>query len=824
MASTGAEFVRTVPERIVLPVRPGTTPSPKPPVRIFVGTEPAQFRPERVLLWSIEQVRDPARVYEIYLMKDLAGYRKWFWTTSFTNYRFAIPHYAGGRGRAIYNDEDQIYLADPAALFDLDMDGHGYLTISDRDTAVMLIDCQRMARIWTLRDAQRRRKHSLLDRGLAAGECGPLPSPWHARDEAEYREGHTHLLHYTTLHTQPWRPFPERFVYRDHPLGALWFDLEARANRAGFQVFHRDQPSAFWPATHASLERQSAQADAPSPHEIDQSVRDLARRAKAQSLLLVTPSAPGEARLDPKRWEVDRTEGASLAQLLGAREAGPRAGGYDGYDGVVCLAGLEDLPSDDVAWVIAELFGRANRFVCAAVRTQRPGRRWITPPEGTVHTADWWVEHFEATAVRYPDVHWQLLLLGADRAGSSPLEVRSSPLEVRQGGRFLGDALPRVWVLLDAKPGHTTQSLGLAEELGWPYERVALEFSWTAELPNAFLGESRLGLRRGNARLLRPPWPELVIASGRRTAPVTRWIRRQSGGRTRIVQLGRMGVMPPDAFDLTVVPAYAQLLPHPRRIQTVAPLTRVRSASLDEAARRWESLFEGAPHPRVALLVGGNSPHYRLTPDLARRLGRDVRARVEDAGGSLFATTSRRTPAASARALEGALADTARVFRWTQDRSPADNPYTGFLALADAFVVTGESASMLGEACATGKPVAIYEIPRGVPGWRGLGPRWLDRFVTLVMDTAAARPQSRRGITRPQRGLELFCSKLLAHGMVRPSCDFSILHHALIERGLAHRFGSGAAQDPPTVNRDLLDVAERVRQMLGVPSNPAEND
>ena len=62
-----------------------------------------------------------------YLMKDLAGYRKWFWTTSFTNYRFAIPHYAGSRGRAIYNDEDQIYLGDPGELFDVDMGDHGYL-------------------------------------------------------------------------------------------------------------------------------------------------------------------------------------------------------------------------------------------------------------------------------------------------------------------------------------------------------------------------------------------------------------------------------------------------------------------------------------------------------------------------------------------------------------------------------------------------------------------------------------------------------------------------------------------------------------------------
>jgi hypothetical protein len=509
---------------------------------------------------------------------------------------------------------------------------------------------------------------------------------------------------------------------------------------------------------------------------------------------------------------------------------------------VVCLSGLEDLPSDDVAWVIGQLFRRADRFLCAAVRTERPGRHWITPPAGTVHTADWWVEHFEATAVRYPDVHWQLLLSGAKRSGSSPreapsievtsLEVTSievtsievTSIEVRQGGRFLGDALPRVWVLLDSKPGHSTQSLGLAEELGWPYERVELAFSWPAELPNALLGESLLGLRRENARLLRPPWPELVIASGRRTAPVTRWIRRQSGGRTRVVQLGRMGVMPPDAFDLTVVPAYARLLPHPRRIQTVAPLTRVRSANLDEAARRWQAQFDGAPHPRVAWLIGGNSPHYRLTPELAARLGHDVRAAVDDAGGSLFATTSRRTPAASATVLEKAVSDPKRFFRWTKDRDPAENPYTGFLALADAFVVTGESASMLGEACATGKPVAICDVPRGVPGWRGLAPRWLDAIGTAVIEAAAARPESRRGITRPQRGLELLCSRLLARGIVRPSCDFSILHQALIERGLAHRFGDRIPQRPGTGNRDLPEVAERVRQLLGVASDPAEND
>ena len=52
-------------------------------------------------VYSIEQNRDPARVYEIYLMKDLAGFDRRGWTTGFTNYRFTVPHLAGCEGRAI---------------------------------------------------------------------------------------------------------------------------------------------------------------------------------------------------------------------------------------------------------------------------------------------------------------------------------------------------------------------------------------------------------------------------------------------------------------------------------------------------------------------------------------------------------------------------------------------------------------------------------------------------------------------------------------------------------------------------------------------------
>ena len=230
------------PEPITLRIRNGRQAHPGPPVRIYLGSEPAQHRAERAFLWSIEGVRDSSRIYEVYLMKDLVGFQRHSWTTGFSNYRFAIPHFTAGAGRAIYNDVDQIYLADPAELFDLEMGNAGVLSLPG-DGSVMLIDCARAAEVWNLSAAQRDTKLHLLERAAAKpGLLGPLPPEWNARDE-EYQTGHSKLLHFTTLHTQPWRPFPKRYVYQPHRDEKLWHALEDSADAAGFQVFTRERPS-----------------------------------------------------------------------------------------------------------------------------------------------------------------------------------------------------------------------------------------------------------------------------------------------------------------------------------------------------------------------------------------------------------------------------------------------------------------------------------------------------------------------------------------------------------------------------------------------------
>jgi len=235
---------RVKPDLVLLDVPSGVAPSGKPPVRIFLGTEPAQHRAERVFVWSVEKARDPSRVYEIHLMKDLMGFNRWWWTTGFTNYRLAIPHWAGGRGRAIYNDVDQVYLADPGELFDADMNGHGFLAIAAKDrtggvpfdSSVMLIDCAKMNDVWTLAEAQTERKSAMLNKVAAIpGLWGKLAPEWNSRD-AEYVPGRSKLIHYTKLKTQPWQPFPNLYDYRIAPEGEVWLDLERSANAAGYRV------------------------------------------------------------------------------------------------------------------------------------------------------------------------------------------------------------------------------------------------------------------------------------------------------------------------------------------------------------------------------------------------------------------------------------------------------------------------------------------------------------------------------------------------------------------------------------------------------------
>jgi len=779
----GIEQTRPLPgvfdlERVVLGVKHGIAPSTLPPVRIFLGTETGQQRAERVFIWSVEQVRDPARIYEITLMKELPGFNPRRWLTGFTNYRFAIPELAGRQGRAIYNDVDQIYLSDPARLFDIPMGEHGFMSISDRDTSVMLIDCARMAPVWPLHAVRRQRRKRLEARARrVTGLWGPIDHGWNARDD-EYRPGESHLIHFTVLQTQPWRPFPRKFVYQPNPVAPVWDALEHSADAARFQPFSADRPSRkFRQLAAAGVDRSSVTAP---DLEAWRGLKELSARAGAGS-------------------RVHYTLGDKLAVIEAQTHnpiSGPEDTDCEPATGVICSALLEYLPDEDLPWIVDQMFARAEQFVFLVIDDQGPMSS--TRPVRRTRDREWWLSLFEAAARRRPGIHWRLAIR-ARRFGAGLRWTHCG------GGRCLSNP-PRVWVLADDKAGHGIQSRALANALGWPAEFKQLRFNLWHYLSNALLGPSLRSLDRSGSDKLDPPWPDLVISVGRRAAPVARWIGEQSAGGTRLVHLGRKGGEVADHFDLVVACAHFRQFAHPRRMETLAPLNPLDEETLSQAAGRWQGLFGDAPRPHIALIVGGSSALHRLDAVTARTMGEEVRGLAGSLGGSVVAVTSPRTSAAAADALEHALGPNNSVHRW--DAGAAENPYIGYLAAADILVVSGESESMLSEAAATGKTMLIYPVPEREPGLRA-------RFAEAVLRRAGKPRINKRGTIRPQRGLQYRCARLIDRGWVRPRRDLSMLHRALVENGTAQMFGREFASGGRPPLHEAEQVAARVRDLLG---------
>lgn len=259
-----------------------------------------------------------------------------------------------------------------------------------------------------------------------------------------------------------------------------------------------------------------------------------------------------------------------------------------------------------------------------------------------------------------------------------------------------------VWVLTGDKAGDNAQGLALARALPWPSTPKRLVFNPLHLLWNVVLGASLVSLDRRASDALAPPWPDLVLGIGRRSVPVARWIRRQSGGRARLVRLGRPAA-PYGWFDLIVTtPQYG--LPECGNIAHLPlPLTDIGSEGPREARPGVDDL----PHPRIALLVGGSSGGLRFGAEQARALGATASALAARKGGALLVSTSRRTEPAAAAALAGALGAPHRLHRYGE----SGNPYRGYLALADAVIVTADSASMMADAVASRRPVLIAPLP-----------------------------------------------------------------------------------------------------------------
>lgn len=335
-----------------------------------------------------------------------------------------------------------------------------------------------------------------------------------------------------------------------------------------------------------------------------------------------------------------------------------------------------------------------------------------------------------------------------------------------------------VWLLTGPRCAEVAQQRVLAGALGLPVMEKPVHITRSGR---------RFGWHAGLAHDcgLVPPWPTAVLSFGK-TLDAALWVRQASGGTTRLVHLGRPRGVHLDRIDV-LIPMPQDCVPRHANVQTLRmPLNRPPTVDASRDAVLLERL-SALPAPRIALLLGGPTPHFTMTVAEASLLVRQAGERATARGGSLLLSTSPRTPPDWIVSLRGALPIRADFHVYGHGDEP--NPMAAYLALADELVVSGDSASMIVECWRSGKPVHV----------------WRPKPARRLRDTLRARWIP----SRIEDGL-------IARGLWAPRVDLPGWLASVADQGLIGLFGHCAPRRVYCADEDdeLMRVAARIRALL----------
>jgi len=356
----------------------------------------------------------------------------------------------------------------------------------------------------------------------------------------------------------------------------------------------------------------------------------------------------------------------------------------------------------------------------------------------------------------------------------------------------------RALILSDGKAGHLKQSLAVVELLRERNPQVSHEVAqvayrhrllralclcWSWWVPAGWGGTRCLqyALSPASARAILTRYADLIVSCGASTVPVNELWARQN--RAKSIVIMNPAPLPLRRFDLVIAPRHDGLPQRRNVIQTVGAISLIQDGRLAQAVDRLSAhpkfraaAPDGVRRPVVAVFIGGETSQYTLGAGFVEGMVAQVLSTCELVNGRCLVTSSRRTPAAVERVLAERLGKHARCqLLLLASRDQLNGTMEGMLGAADVAVVTGESVSMVSEACASGRRVVVVEPP--------------------------LRQANRLGLTKHQR----FLRDLAKDGHVRVS--------PIPELGHAIRRALGDAGAPKRLD-NLTAIREAVSRLL----------
>ena len=246
-----------------------------------------------------------------------------------------------------------------------------------------------------------------------------------------------------------------------------------------------------------------------------------------------------------------------------------------------------------------------------------------------------------------------------------------------------------IWRLLDGKPGHEKQSLGLVLALSKlkkvTYDDIKVEHSVAIQILQFLLGRFPLGKKFKK--------PNLIIGAGHYTHFSILAAKRAYGGKSIVLMKPSL---PYFLFDLCLVPEHDN---PPERANVIPTIGSLNSLGLDDR------------HPKTAsshiILIGGPSPHYVWDNNLIIEQIEQIVKNGQKNIQQWILTTSPRTPKEFIEKLRESKLTDLKIFQF---KNTKPGWVEEMLLASENAWVTPDSISMVYEALSANCNVGVLEL------------------------------------------------------------------------------------------------------------------
>ena len=254
------------------------------------------------------------------------------------------------------------------------------------------------------------------------------------------------------------------------------------------------------------------------------------------------------------------------------------------------------------------------------------------------------------------------------------------------------------WILSDSLVGHEKQSMSLANKLNIDYKLIKIEKI------NFFKRNLLNFLNLEKKKNIKPPYPKIIISCGKSTAYYSKIIKKKAKNKIFSIFIQK----PPiniNNFDIVISPKHDNCRGS-NIIETEGAITKINQEYVKKINKKKPPKI--LKEKFITVLIGGNSRHHKITKNILDKFIKKLKSIERQIKIKILILVSRRTNKKDLLYLKSNLSNKNFLFILPSSKKVS---YINAISFTKAIIVTSDSVSMVSEACSTGKPTYIIDIP-----------------------------------------------------------------------------------------------------------------